>query len=470
MSQTVTARPHARVRSSVALALVLGLATPCTALAAPLAPAAGQSPSCPAPGKAPGIGNVPLFTDANVALYAGGDYTADGGTAEAEGLLVVEGNATFAKASGGVFNVGRVGAGSGILPASGSLMLAVGGDLAIAKGTTVDVGHGLTAGPRYGGSVQVGGKIEEKGSLETNGGSRSSGTGAREALSPYAAFGDTVRGESSSLSALKPTGKSVRSGGTVTFEATGSASPQVFEIAAKDIDGASTFLFESIPQGAAVLVNVTGGQKVGIDPMSVGFNGDRADTYTSPVFGEAASRILYNFEDTTAITLGGGGNFMGSILAPKATADLTASTNGRVYVGGDIRTHGTGNETHNYPWTGSPKFTCTPTPPAPEQPGGKTPQPTPSQPTATPSHPGDTSAPPTQPATATPSAVPPASTPSASESTPAPSTTPPAGDDKHDGSLATTGGQVTPYLAAAAALAAAGGAVLLVTRRRRVQR
>ncbi|MEU7017596.1 choice-of-anchor A family protein [Streptomyces sp. NPDC046385] len=464
MSQTATIGMRTGMRSAVALAFVLGLSTPCVAQAAPLVPAAGQVPACPAAGKEPGIGHDPRFTDANVALYAGGDYTADGGTAEAEGLLVVGGNATFAKTSGGVFNVGRVGAGSGILPPSGSVMLAVGGDLRIAAGTTLDVGHGLTAGPRYGGSVQVGGDIDEKGSLETNGGSRTSGMGSRTALSPHASFGDTVRRESASLGALKPTGSSTRSGDTVTFKGGGGAgsSPQVFAITAEELDGASTFLFTSIPAGEAVVVNVTGGRPVGISPMSVGFNGDRADTYDSGRFGEAASRILYNFEDSTSISLGGGGNFMGSILAPKATADLTASTNGRVYVGGDIRTHGSGNESHNYPWTGTSTFDCKPTTPAPETPGTTpTTPPAPSRPTPTPTQPGEETTSPPGPGTATP-------TPGSPEQpTPSSSTTPPPGGGTDDGSLATTGGQVAPYLVAAAALGAAGAAVLLVTRRRR---
>lgn len=466
MSQTATRGMRAGTRSAVALAFVLGLSVPCVAQAAPLAPAAGQLPACPAAGKEPGIGHEPRFTDANVALFAGGDYTADGGTAEAEGLLVVNGNATFAKTSGGVFNVGRVGAGSGILPPSGSVMLAVGGDLKIASGTTVDVGHGLTAGPRYGGSVQVGGAIDEKGDLVTNGGSRASGMGASAALSPYASFGDTVRRESASLAKLKPTGTTTVSGDTVTFKggAGAGSGPQVFEITAAELDGTSTFLFTSIPAGDAVVVNVTGGRPVGISPMSVGFNGDRADTYDSAHFGEAASRILYNFEDSTSIRLGGGGNFMGSILAPKATADLTASTNGRVYVGGAIRTHGSGNESHNYPWTGSSTFDCKPTPPAPETPGTPpTAPPATSRPTPTPSRPGEETTSPTQPGTSTPTPGTP------DQPTPSSSTTPPAGGGKDGGSLATTGGQVAPYLVGAAALGAAGAAVLLVTKRRRTR-
>ncbi|MEV7169731.1 choice-of-anchor A family protein [Streptomyces sp. NPDC093224] len=466
MPQTPVARTSSRLRATVALGLTLGLTSPCTAFAAPLTPAApatpatGQSPWCPAAGKEPGIGPNPRFTDSNVALYAGGNYTADGGTAEAEGLVVVRGNATFAKTSGGVFNIGRVGAGSGILPPSGSVMLAVGGDLEIAKATTVDVGHGLTAGPRYGGSVQVGGKISEHGTLETNGGSRTSGSGLRVALSPYDAFGDTVRTESASLAALKPTGTSVRSGQTVTFKGgENTPGPQVFEITAKDLDGASTFQFASIPEADAVVVNVTGGQSVGIAPLAVGFNGDRVDVYDSARFGQAASRILYNFRDSTAVNLTGGGNFMGSILAPGASADITASTNGRLYVGGNLRTHGSGNETHNYPWTGSSVFGCTPTPPGPgptTPATPTTPAPRPATPSAGPSTPQDSS-------THARKDPAPSGTRPAKPATPTPA--PSAG--RPNGSLATTGAELTVYLVLAAVFAAAGAAALLVSRRRK---
>ncbi|MFF4169402.1 choice-of-anchor A family protein [Streptomyces sp. NPDC001744] len=471
-----TGRARIRLSGVVAIGVVLGLTTAGNALAAPLAPAAGDTRSCPAPGKEPRIGHEPRFLDANVALFAGGDYTADGATAEAEGLLVIGGNATFAKGSGGVFNVGRVGAGSGILPASGSVMLSVGGDLTIAKGTRVDVGHGLTAGPRYGGAVQVGGTIDVKGGLETNGGARSSGLGARKALSPYDTFGDTLRGESAALGALKPTGTTVRSGQSVTFKGgNGASGPQVFEISAKDLDGTSSFDFENIPGNSSVVVNVTGGQPVGISPLSVGFNGDRVDVYDSARFGEAASRILYNFEASPSITLGGGGNFMGSILAPKASADLTASTNGRVYVGGNLRTHGTGNESHNYPWNGSSKFSCKPTPDSPgtepvPTPTATTPGTEPSSPAPSVTTPAGESPAPSAPETTAPGSPAPSAPSTEDASAPAaPGTTAPSpsATGAGDGSLATTGAQFTPYAIAAAVLGAVGAGILVLTRRRR---
>ncbi|MFJ2932545.1 choice-of-anchor A family protein [Streptomyces sp. NPDC087219] len=471
---STTGRTGRRLSSAVALGVVLGITAAGPALATPLTPAATPAPgstrTCPAPGEEPGIGHEPRFTDTNVALFAGGDYTADGASAEAEGLLVVGGNATFAKASGGVFNVGRAGAGSGIVPPPGSVMLAVGGDLAIADGTTVDVGHGLSSASGHGGAVRVGGAIGEKGRLETNGGSRSSGLGAREALTPYDTFAGTVRDESASLGSLKPTGTSVRRGDTVTFEGgqAGTTGPQVFEISAKELDGASSFDFRSIPGRSAVVVNVTGRQAVSVSPLSVGFNGDRVDGYDSAHFGEAASRILYNFEASPSLTLGGGGNFMGSILAPEASADLTASTNGRVYVGGDLRTHGTGNETHNYPWTGSSTFTCKPTPEGP----GATPTPTPSSTTPPASSPSPSSSQPAEEVPGTPETTEPegSAPPAENSSAPAaPGTTPPSpsATEPGDSSLATTGAQLTPYAVAAASLGAVGAAILVLTRRRR---
>ncbi|MFF3536011.1 choice-of-anchor A family protein [Streptomyces sp. NPDC002466] len=463
----VTGRTAGRTGSALAVLLSLGLlgTGAGSAFATPVAATDGESEYCPSSGKLPGIGNSPQFIDGNVALFAGGDYTVDGASAEAEGLLVVKGDATFAKTSGGIFNVGRAGAGSGILPDGGEVMLAVGGNLTIAKGTKVDVGHGVTSKSGYGGAVRVGKKIDEKGELETNGGNRSSGLGTEGALSPYQSFDRTIGDESSSLGKLKATGTSVREGGTVTFKSTGAGNGgiQVFEIPAAELDGASSFVFKSIPDGDSVAVNVTGSHAVSISPMSVGFNDDRVDVYSSAGFGDAASRILYNFEDSTSLTLGGGGNFMGSILAPRASADFTASTNGRVYVGGDVKTHGTGNESHNYPWNGSPAFTCKP---EPSKPGTPTPKPSePEQPSQPPTGPGTPTPSASQPGTPTPE-------PSGSEESPTPVPTPsaPTSEPKDEGGfLASTGAQVGVYATAAAVLGALGAGLLMFTRRRRGQ-
>ncbi|GAA2461932.1 choice-of-anchor A family protein [Agromyces soli] len=332
-------------------------------------PVGYRSESCPPDGGMPNPGHVPTFTDANVSVFVGGDLTVTGDAAEAEGLLVVKGDARFDKA--GIFNVGRVGFGSGIFPPGGSVMLAVGGDGLVTGRTTVDVGHGVDDDSGYGGSVRGGGLLDLQGNVVTNGGDIMDELGVEEALGPFAAFDRTMARESASLASLAPTGRAERDGSGISFESTAPSVDglQVFELDVSDIDGATTFIFEeSIPDEAAIVVNVRGSGGVAIAPLAVGYRGDRADVYDSPVFGEAASRILYNFTDATNLSLSGGGNFMGSILAPAASADLTASTNGRLYLGGDLVTRGSGNELHNWPWVGRPSFDCRSEPPVePEQ-------------------------------------------------------------------------------------------------------
>lgn len=356
-----------RKRLGAACAAALLSSTTLAVAVAPGALAAAQSTSCPPRDGMPGIVNEPGFTDNNVALFAGGDYTVTDSAAEAEGLVVVKGNARFHKVPDGIFNIGRVGAGSGIIPTPGETMLAIGGGMLVDAGTTVDVGHGLTQGPKYGGAVHIGGVLDERGTLTTNGGEVATELGAGQALSPFATFDQTMIKESADLVALTPTGKAVNNNGTITFTSTSPShgNVQVFTLTTADLKDASVFIFDkSIPAEASIAVNVTGKDAVSIDPLAVGYKGEQADLYSSKYFGEASSRILYNFTQAPSLTLGGGGNFLGSILAPEASADLTASTNGRLYIGHDITTHGTGNESHNYPWTGAPAFDCTPETPA----------------------------------------------------------------------------------------------------------
>ena len=76
-------------------ALTAAFLVPFGVLAA--APAAAATGEC-APGFLPGPGTPAendMWTDDNVAVFAGGDFVADGGAAESEGLLVAMGDATF---------------------------------------------------------------------------------------------------------------------------------------------------------------------------------------------------------------------------------------------------------------------------------------------------------------------------------------------------------------------------------------
>jgi len=271
-------------------------------------------------------------------------------------VLLVRGDATFDKDPDGLFNVGTVGVGSQITPDPGALMLAVGGDLTIVGTNTVQVGAGLTPG----GAVQVGGALTAPaGQPETEGAPVTTGMGQAAAMSPFADFQDVITETSASLGTATATGTATRDGGRVTFTSTdpSNVTLQAFTIDAADLDGASEFFFAGIPADAPVVINVVGGP-VAVSANYVDYNGVRADDLSSAALGEAASRILWNFVDADQVDITGSGQFIGSILAPAASSTITSSTNGRVYVGNDLTTAGSGNEQHNYPWIGPGPFDC----------------------------------------------------------------------------------------------------------------
>lgn len=346
------------MRTAIAAASATGLALigavalgagPATA--APAAAAAAPAAFCPPPGGMPGIGNVPAYTDSNVAVFAGGDYLATGTSAESEGLLLVEGDARFDKANGGVFNVGTVGVGSGIVPPGGSTMLAVGGDITVGATTSVHVGANLDGG----GAVAAGGAAD--GSFDTNGATLTVDLGRAAAMAPNEDFRSVVDDTSATLGASPVTGTTDIAFGRVTLTGTAGDAMQVFEVDGASLAATFEVFLENIPENVPILINVTG-EDVSFSPNYFSLNGKRVDAFSSPDFGNAASRILWNVTDATSLLIGGSSQFMGSVLAPMATTEVTASTNGRMHVGGDLTYSGVGNEHHNYPWTGGGSLGC----------------------------------------------------------------------------------------------------------------
>ncbi|MDR6906710.1 choice-of-anchor A domain-containing protein [Agromyces sp. 3263] len=326
----------------------------------------GQAPAaraaigeCPPDGGMPGIDNLPPeFTDNTIAIFAGGSFTATGGAAEAEGLLVALGDAVFAKDAGGRFNVGSVGVGSGIVPTPGSVMLAVGGGVTIGDGTVLDVGAGLSPD---GGSVDVGGTAtvtDPLAQIELNGGVFTDGLGA-DAVAPYAGFGTVISDSAATLAAMAVTGTTAVAAPSVTFTGDGTAAPQVFSITATDLQASPEIRFVGIGLTTPVVINVTGTSAV-FSPNFFSNDGSRVDDFANPDFGNVAARTLWNFAGASDVTIGGSSQVLGSILVadPAATVSISASTNGRVYSGGDLVVDGVGNELHNYPWIGTGDFAC----------------------------------------------------------------------------------------------------------------
>ncbi|MET0813082.1 MAG: DUF5979 domain-containing protein [Microbacterium sp.] len=351
----------------IAVVATIGLA----ALTSPASAAVGDCPPGTIPG--PGSGN-PVWTDDNVAVYAGGDFLATGAAAEVEGLMVVGGDAQFAKITGGTFNVGWVGVGSGVAPTPGSVMLAVGGDLGVGDLTVLDVGANAVdaGGVLRGGSVSVGGvttpDYEVDGSrYQLNGGALSQGMGA-PALAPWATWPALLTQQSADFAALAPTG-SVTAGATLTFTGDGTSDPQVFTIDAATLSANPAITFLALADDVPVIINVTGGP-VDWSPNYFADESGRVDVTTSPRFGVVAARTLWNFADADDVRIGGGSQVLGTLLVPSAgqpgqpALRVTASTNGRLLTNGTLVMDGIGNEHHNYPWIDVP-FECIPLDPGP---------------------------------------------------------------------------------------------------------
>lgn len=328
-----------------ALLIIGGSAS--AAIAAPL-PEGAVAPlgMCTPDGGFPSIDGTtpaePQIVDTGVNTYAGGDLTVGGGAAEAEGLVVVAGDLHVEKS----FVVG-IAIGSDMRPAPGDSMLQVGGDVTIVSGSTLNVGDFAVPG----GAVSVGGTAPTA-QISNAGAEIRTGIGA-DALDPYADFTDRVAAWSAGLAAEDANGAVSFSSGWAVLELTGTGVDelQVFEVTAQQLTTANEIRFSGIDPFAPVLVNVVGGP-VTATASTYYYNGSVL-TMTGPDDGNIAASILWNYTDADAVEIGGTGQAPGSILAPTATVDITANTNGRVYVGGDLTTRGQGNELHSYPWAGT---------------------------------------------------------------------------------------------------------------------
>ncbi|HEX5859515.1 MAG TPA: choice-of-anchor A family protein [Microbacterium sp.] len=348
-----------------------GLVTVAPVAAPPARAEVGSCPdgTLPGPGN-PGAGN-PIWTDQNIAVYAGEDFTVTNAAAEVEGLLVVGGDATFTRTTSGRVNVGWVGVGSGVAPYPGTTMLAVGGDLGVGAGTVLDVGSGAydENGNLLGGDVGIGGQsnpdYETDGSrYELNNGTLTQGLGP-EAIAPWADWGTLISDESATFAALPATG-AVTVGQFLTFTGDGTSNPQVFTVAGSVLAANPAIDFAALADDVPVIINVTGAAPITWAPNWISEEGTRVDGPGSPLFGPVSQRTLWNFPDSTSVHVAGSSQVLGSIMVPGTNADpaaptlrVTASTNGRLYTNGSILMDGVGNEHHNYPWI-IEEFDCIP--------------------------------------------------------------------------------------------------------------
>ena len=206
----------------------------------------------------------------------------------------------------------------------------------------------------------------------------------------------------------------------ITFTGNGKAALQVFNVPASDLSGNQgiSYKFVNIPDTASVVINVTGSGAISFHNGWRFFWGDNTDIggdYTSSDYAKHAQQIMWNFAETTSLTIYGGqaqghmsvtptkdeqtsegiwsqanltmtddsaAGFLGSILVPNGSFESHVSTNGRVWVGGDFsmynpttveqdgtpiinieRSHTASaidmdQERHNLPWNGSYTAQC----------------------------------------------------------------------------------------------------------------
>lgn len=200
----------------------------------------------------------------------------------------------------------------------------------------------------------------------------------------------------------------------ITFKGDNTSMQQVFTIDASQLSNTYNneyyrgvdFAFEDIPEGASVVVNVTGYSNIefhngwrfwwnGIE-ISRGYETQYSGKVLGEAYATASQSIMWNFVDTQSLTIRGGiagedradwgydgattgakwtdddpaAAMIGSILVPNGSFDDHVTTNGRVYAGADFSMNspkvaaafGEGNsasvidmdqERHNFPWSGS---------------------------------------------------------------------------------------------------------------------
>jgi choice-of-anchor A domain-containing protein len=437
---------HAAVAALAACGLVLlSLPAPWSAHADPLPGGLGPCVPGSCPGPYPPVGNGSFAgRDNGVNVFVGGTMRVTGSAAEAEGRVVVGGDFTLRKTSGSsIYNVGVAGVGSRVPPPDGADFLTVGGDLTVAGTQRLDaVGDSGGGVVRHAGSVTgtvAGTLVHDPAVMKPYAGLREELTAASRC---YARVDGAPR---------TATGTVVNQGYQTLFTGDGKSALQVFTLTA-DIagpgGGPQGITFEGIPDGATVLVNLTGG------PRTISTYSGTLDD--NDPLNRLRSRLLWNIPDATTVTLTGSGQFQGSVLAgnPDGTTTMTLpGGNGRFFTAGHL-VHGSsagpgsGQEFHAYPFTGDLP-SCSKPEPTTTSSTAPTASTTPTEPTSTAT---STSTVPTSPAATNPA-----------DTTPAPGT---AGGS---GRLPDTGIDVGPVLGLGALLVTGGSALVLVTVRRRTR-
>ncbi|MFJ2133680.1 choice-of-anchor A family protein [Streptomyces sp. NPDC087845] len=340
------------VAAATVPALTLGLgAVP--AYAAPLPGGLGPCVPGSCPNPFPGINNGPITgRDNAINIFVGNDFLVRGRAAEAEGRVVVLDNFDQNKdaAASGLYNLGIVGVGSRVPPPNGADFLTTGRNVTIASGQRLDT---------------TGGLIGEQGVVRYAGTESGTVTGRLvhdpNAAQPYTGLRNQLTTASRCYARVdgRPrhaTGTAVNQGTQTVFRGDGTSSLQVFNV---DFDLTAPggrqqgIVFQNIPDGATILVNILGGNRT-INTFSGGI-----DDSTDPL-NSYRERLLWNVPDATSVHLNGTGQMQGSFLMGDQSSMTTVTLpgiNGRFFTTGSLThtssaTGGGGQEFHAYPFNG----------------------------------------------------------------------------------------------------------------------
>jgi hypothetical protein len=320
-----------------------------------------------------------------VSVLAGGSLLVSGSAGGAEGTVVALGDATFTRDVPGSYEVGSTSLGSQVTPYAGSDMLVVGGNLSGGLGTHIDIGQGLGAYAVVGGAVAPGTDID------THGGRVDAGVA--DATAPYRDLAGQLAGKSATYAGMAPTGNVEVTDRELIMAGDGVSNVQVFTLDAStlvpgseagrdDVAGDNghgqghaadgrhgnrdgellgrSLQFVGVPDGATVVVNLTG-PEVSLDLDSlVAANGTPIDPLNDPAFAGLATHLLWNAPTANTVNITGAAQLPGSLLVPTPTSTTTISThgtNGRILVGGSLVHTGLGG-LHAYPFVGDPQLAC----------------------------------------------------------------------------------------------------------------
>lgn len=295
--------------------------------------------------------------DNNPSIYAGGNATFL--NHEGEGLVVVDGNATFDRPDSYAFayQLGAgAGGGSGSWPARHALMLAVGGNLEVANGETLNVGLWDHKGTWF-----VGGEVHGQVQYAEDGDWPSKIPMRVDSLAGTTADGyrSRLNGFAETIGALAVTGTTAATqSDRLALEGDGVSPVQVFSLDYPALQEAFTspvlhIDFTGIPEGASIVLNVVGADQVTItDAVRFTLNGVTIEMPQPPYtswgdqdlagWGALTQRLLWRFPTQSDILIGADGEgheqFTGSIFAeaPGTSLRTHASTNGRVISFGDF--------------------------------------------------------------------------------------------------------------------------------------